>query len=337
MISVEKLKKPQSEEEIKNHWIYTDKVYISCVCTTYNQEAYIADTIDSMLAQQTQYKFEIVIHDDCSTDKTKDIILKYKENYPTIIKIIIQEENQYSKGKRVIPLAVQEARGVYIALCEGDDFWIDSSKIQKQLEIISSNNEYNIVITKSIALYNNDKCSYFCDLGHSIKFIDFANCIIGPKCDFYPTATFFFKKNIMQSLPEWFYTVAPVGDYYIQLFASYNKGCIYLPTATAVYRRDAIGSWTSSSSYKSSVKDRKARLVCNSLIRNTLHLNKEQLLALNKRYCLYRKDLSLIFLNNGYYMDFIVNTLKGLAKHPFLYTKTNIIAIISKLKKHTIM
>ena len=234
-----------NEDEIKKHWEYTDKVYISCVCLTFNQKDYIRDTIDSFLAQETEYRFEIIIHDDVSTDGTRDILLEYKNKYPSIIKLVLQDENQYSQGKRIAPLAVEHADGEYIALCEGDDFWIDKHKLQKQIVELENNKNINLVISKAISLYPDGTTCDFCDLGNERKVIPFEECILGPKKDFFPTASFFLRKKIFDELPDWFYTDAPVGDYYIQLFAAKYNGVIYLPEATTVYRRDAVGSWSS--------------------------------------------------------------------------------------------
>ncbi|MCD9477029.1 glycosyltransferase [Photobacterium phosphoreum] len=146
-MEIKKLSAPSSEDEIKKYWKYTDKVHISCVCITFNQKDYIRDTIDSFLAQETEYRFEIIIHDDVSTDGTRDILLEYKDKYPSIIKLVLQDENQYSKGRRITPIAVSYTSGEYIAICEGDDFWIDKNKLQKQCFFLESNKNYGFIFT----------------------------------------------------------------------------------------------------------------------------------------------------------------------------------------------
>lgn len=266
-MEIKKLSAPSSEDEIKKYWKYTDKVYISCVCITFNQKGYIRDAIDSFLAQETEYRFEIIIHDDVSTDGTRDILLEYNNKYPSIIKLILQDENQYKLGKKITPIAVSYANGEYIAACEGDDFWIDKHKLQKQIIELENNKNINLVISKAISLYPDSTTSDFCDLGSKRKIIPFEECILGPPKDFFPTASFFLRKKIFDELPDWFYTDAPVGDYYIQLFAAKYNGVIYLPEATTVYRRDAIGSW----SVDVNKKDRtfeiiKKRMLCKSYI-----------------------------------------------------------------------
>ncbi|HIF9502930.1 TPA: glycosyltransferase [Photobacterium damselae] len=289
---IEKLKVPLCEDDIKKHWIYTDKVYISCCCITFNQKDYIKDTINSFLAQETICKFEIIIHDDLSTDGTRDILLEYKDKYPSIIKLILQNENQYSLGKKVTPIVVSHASGEYISICEGDDFWVDKYKLQKQIVELENNQNINLVISKAISLYPDDSTDDFCDLGNERKIIPFEECILGPKKDFFPTASFFLRKKIFDKLPDWFYTDAPVGDYYIQLFAAKYNGVIYLPEATTVYRRYAVGSWSlNNNKYISDLKRRKKIIPLIIKMCDEKYYNFFQI-----KDCLY--DITIMKINN---------------------------------------
>lgn len=243
MIAINKLKKPQSEEEIKSYWKYTDKIYTSCICITYNQEIYIKDAIDSMLAQQTEYRFEIIIHDDLSTDKTREIILDYKENYPTIINLILQEENQYSKGKRIIPLAVKESSSEFLAICEGDDYWIDKNKLQKQILTLLKNNNISLCIHKA---YKDDNGCYteWDEIDHGKKErVLSINDVILSTSQFAPTASYFMRKEVIESLPSWA-DQAPVGDFLIEVYSKKVGAIIYMPDTMSVYRFFALGSWS---------------------------------------------------------------------------------------------
>ncbi len=110
-----------------------EELIVSISCKTYNHEDYIADAIDGFLQQKTNFKYEILIHDDASTDRTADIIRAYEKKYPDLIKPIYQTVNQYSiEGVSVTQLNLSRAKGKYIAECEGDDYWIDPYKLQKQ-------------------------------------------------------------------------------------------------------------------------------------------------------------------------------------------------------------
>lgn len=122
-----------------------------CVrCITYNQEKYIRDALEGFVMQKTNFRFEVIVHDDASTDGTATIIKEYAEKYPDIIKPIFETENQYSKHdgslQRIMNAAVAPS-AKYIAMCEGDDYWTDPYKLQKQVDILDANEQVVAVVT----------------------------------------------------------------------------------------------------------------------------------------------------------------------------------------------
>lgn len=120
---------------------------VSITCTAYNHEKFIRDTIEGFLMQKTTFPFEILIHDDASTDNTAEIIKEYELKYPDLIKPIYQKENQLSKGISIIlNYTLPRAKGKYIAMCEGDDFWTDPDKLQKQIDFLESNSDYSLCV-----------------------------------------------------------------------------------------------------------------------------------------------------------------------------------------------
>lgn len=123
-------------------------VKISVICSSYNHKKYIKNALDSILAQKTNFPYEIIVHDDASTDGTQEIIQEYQNNNPHIIKSILQKENIYSKGLTTRDFIKPMVDGEYIAFCEGDDYWADPYKLQKQYDIISKNPEYTMVTHK---------------------------------------------------------------------------------------------------------------------------------------------------------------------------------------------
>ena len=130
---------------------YVDKknILVSICCLTYNHEKYIRDCLDGFVNQKTNFNYEILIHDDASTDGTVDIIREYESKYPTIIKPIYQVENQYSKGKSIsATYNWSRVAGKYIAQCEGDDYWTDQLKLQKQVDFLEANPEYDMVCAR---------------------------------------------------------------------------------------------------------------------------------------------------------------------------------------------
>jgi glycosyltransferase involved in cell wall biosynthesis len=120
------------------------KPLVSICCITYNHIHFLDQCIKGFLMQKTNFPIEILIHDDASTDGTTELIKTYVAKYPEIIKPTYQKENQFSKGKRITPILIQKAQGKYIALCEGDDYWTDPFKLQKQVDFLEGNVEYGM-------------------------------------------------------------------------------------------------------------------------------------------------------------------------------------------------
>lgn len=115
-------------------------VSICCIC--YNQEQYIRQTLDSFVMQQTNFLFEVVISDDCSKDGTRAVIAEYKEKYPELIRDVSKDYNQGA-----IPnwwYVQNQAKGKYTAICEGDDYWTDPLKLQKQVDFLESHPDYSM-------------------------------------------------------------------------------------------------------------------------------------------------------------------------------------------------
>lgn len=137
-----------TQEQIMQNW-NGEIPLVSVCCITYNHEPYIAQALDGFLMQRTSFPFEVLIHDDASTDNTADIIREYEKKFPKIIKPIYQKENQYSQGMREISETwnFPRAQGKYIAMCEGDDYWIDGNKLQMQVDFLENNPEYGMCYT----------------------------------------------------------------------------------------------------------------------------------------------------------------------------------------------
>jgi len=148
----------KTEEEIMKSWgNQFDKPLVTICSITFNHENYIEQALDSFLIQETSFPFEIIVHDDLSTDNTSAIIQQYEEKYPKIIKPIYQKENQYSKGIRAIsPIFVfPKAKGKYLTLCEGDDYWTGISKLEQQVEFLENNNNYSLCYHNSTVVDEN--------------------------------------------------------------------------------------------------------------------------------------------------------------------------------------
>lgn len=214
---------------------------VSICCLTYNQEKYISKCLDSLLEQETNFLYEIIIHDDASTDNTAKIISEYEKKYPNIIKPIYQKENQYSKNsQKVLEFALNKTKGKYIALCEGDDYWIDKNKLQKQYDFLEQNKDCTILgadyeilegkkITKRVTVFS-EECK--------VSIPEFINRKASIQ-----TATLFFRKKDLLPLPKYYYN-AHIGDIPIELHLISKGYMHYVPQVVSVYRFQTEGSYS---------------------------------------------------------------------------------------------
>ncbi|WNW09654.1 glycosyltransferase [Pseudomonas sp. DTU_2021_1001937_2_SI_NGA_ILE_001] len=206
---------------------------LSIVCPAYNQEAFIAQTLDGFLAQQTDFTFEILVNDDASTDGTARIIARYAERYPHIIRPFYHEQNQFRQGKPCVPALFLEARGRYIAFCEGDDYWTDPRKLQLQVDFLERNPDY--VITYHDAIAFDDKRQYGVQLQGELR--RDASALELQKARPISTLTTCFRNVLTRMPPELQIQVAPLNDLcWWSLLGAYGKGKFMEQIKPAAYR-----------------------------------------------------------------------------------------------------
>ena len=217
------------------------EVMVSVICNTFNHERYIEKAIKSFIEQETTFKYEVLIHDDASTDNTKLIIKKYQAQYPDIIKPIFQVENQYSKNIDCsICYQYPRAMGKYIAFCEGDDYWIDSHKLQKQVEELNNHPEVDMCVHAAY-IYQDDK-----KIGEIAPFKN--NCIIKTEDvikfggGMVASNSWLFRRELIENIPV-FRKECNI-DYAIQIHGSLRGGLLYINEYMSVYNYMNNGSWT---------------------------------------------------------------------------------------------
>ena len=226
---------------------YSNKMpLVSISCITYNHGAYIRRAMDSFLSQKTNFPFEILVHDDASTDDTQAILKEYEARYPGLIRPIYRTENQYSKGICNVSGAFNfpRARGKYIAMCEGDDYWCDDRKLQLQADYMEAHPECSMcfhaakIITESKAFVRREIRPY-----HQSRVVPAAEVINKPYN--YPTASLFFKTELGKNLPDWYHNY-PIGDIPTHLFMAAHGSIYYFDRFMSVYRLGVATSWTTS-------------------------------------------------------------------------------------------
>ena len=234
----------KSEADIVRSWNGSGTI-VSVVCITYNHERYLGDALNGILAQITTFPFEVIVHDDASKDGTAEIIRAYQSKYPQIIKPIIQTHNQYSKGGfKPAHFAAKFSLGRYIAICEGDDFWLDENKLACQVAALEENADVDFsfhaayVLTAASSemqlswVYGEDGRRYLDTL---------LNSRIG---SFAPTSSYMFRRQVFDEMPAWFIKEAPVGDFFLERYGALRGGALYFKKPMSVYRNLTAGSWT---------------------------------------------------------------------------------------------
>ncbi|MBP5430702.1 glycosyltransferase [Ruminococcus sp.] len=140
----------RTEEEIMSTWQGGSSAapLVSIRCITYNHGDYIGQALDGFLSQKTTFPFEVIVHEDASPDNTADVIREYEAKFPHIIRPVYEKENMFSKGDGTISKIINPMiRGKYVAYCEGDDYWIDENKLQKQIDFLEANPDYGMCYT----------------------------------------------------------------------------------------------------------------------------------------------------------------------------------------------
>lgn len=209
---------------------------VSIVCAVYKHEAYLRKCFDGFVMQKTDFPFEILVNDDCSPDGSAEVMREYERKYPELFHCIYQEENQYSKGKIswwevLFPMA----QGDYIAICEGDDYWIDPFKLQKQVDFMEQHPDY-VACFHNARVQHQDHVSLFnaLDENHNPSTED-----IIKRHWFIATPTLFFR-NVLHDYPEWRGEIVN-GDYLLELLLAREGKFYYMDDVMAVYRQDGLG------------------------------------------------------------------------------------------------
>ena len=222
---------------------------VSVYCLTYNHEEYIGQTLEGFVSQITNFDYEVFVHDDASTDGTANIIREYEKNYPDIIHAIYQKENQYSQGKRIVAnFIISKMQGEYVAVCEGDDYWSDPYKLQKQIDFLDSHPEYSACVHNTLVLELDSGERRLVNPSLESYDLDIEKVLIEGSSEYHTSSVVYPMKyaRIVHSeeRPEFFKKPKRIGDYPLAIYLTLQGKVRYLPDIMSVYRRGTPGSWT---------------------------------------------------------------------------------------------
>ena len=212
-----------------------DQLLVSICCQTYNHEKFIAQCLDGFVMQKTNFRFEILVHEDASTDNTASIIKEYESKYPDLFRCVYQTVNQYAIQNTLSNILLPMSKGKYIALCEGDDYWTDPLKLQKQVDFLEKNEEFSI-------------CA------HAVKKIDGNSEKLGifSKPGIY-TRIQFLKDYSISTLSTVFRNIKidysllnkyPTGDFPLFMMLLENHKAYVMPEIMGVHRTHEGGAWS---------------------------------------------------------------------------------------------
>lgn len=219
-------------------------VMASINCVTFNHVNYIRQALDSYLMQKTDFAFEILVHDDASTDGTSDIIREYADRYPDQVRPLIQTENQYSQGIDNISGAFNfpRARGKYIFMCDGDDYFLSPYKLQKQVDYMEAHPDCTLCIHSArIDLVGRAVTEGQMRPYRESRMITPEEIIDKPSG--YAMSSMAFPARLVKALPD-YYVDCPVGDTPLQLIAAAHGYGYYFDEVMSAYRVGVAGSWT---------------------------------------------------------------------------------------------
>ena len=222
---------------------------VSILCTAYNHEQYIAQTLDSFLSQQTDFPFEILVSDDASTDGTAAIIRDYALRYPGVVRAFLMKENFFSKGGNFYTeYFFPNARGKYICICEGDDYWCDDSRLQRQVDFLEGHPDYSACVHNTML--------HFCDgsapdrplLNHGGDRDLPMELILAGAAKAYHTSSFTARAEILTNTQDFYHVAYRYGftDQANALWLRLNGKIRYLDRIMSVYRINSnAAAWSS--------------------------------------------------------------------------------------------
>ena len=266
----------------------SEKIMVSVMCTAFNHGEYIRQALEGMVNQQTDFDYEILINDDVSTDNTADIIREFEAKYPEKVRAFFPEKNLYSQNIDVYYHSFfPNARGKYVAFCEGDDYWTDMTKLQRQVDFLESHPDYSACVHNTMLRYcagnHEDEPLIKREGERDVEFED----ILPGMNNAWHTSSLMAKTELLKNPPDYYYVACDYGfgDYPYGIWLRFNGPVHFIDRCMSVYRINSnVGSWSSGVDYATDKLVTFITGVVEMLRAFRRHVEDEELLRLVDRY-----------------------------------------------------
>jgi len=224
------MNKPQMDRRVK----------VSVLVMTYNHRSYIKHALDSALEQQTDFDYEIVISEDCSTDGTRELVIDYQRRYPQTIRLLLSEENIRSNA--IVVRGINAARGEYIALLDGDDYWTSPHKLQKQADFLDRHPACAICFhnARTVKEEGNGQPWNWTPAGHP-EISTLEDIWMG---NFIATCSTMFRSGLIEPIPAWYDQMFPITDWPLHILNAEHGSIGYIDEVMGVYRQHLGGYYS---------------------------------------------------------------------------------------------
>lgn len=211
---------------------------VSVLIITYNHESFIAKALDSVLMQTTNFQYEIVVGEDCSTDRTRDILIDYQKRYPQKLRLLLNNENlgTHKNGRQTL----EACTGEYIAFLEGDDFWISSEKLQRQVDYLDNHPECAFCYHNALIVHEDGSKEPTHYRSSQKEFSTVDDLLLD---NFIPTCSVMYRRGLFGRLPDWL-DALKMGDWPMHILNALHGKVGYIDETMAVYVVHPGGIWS---------------------------------------------------------------------------------------------
>lgn len=312
----------RNQEEIMSSWLGNlERPVVSICCATFNHADYIRATLAGFLSQETSFPFEIIIRDDASSDGTVDILREYQKYYPKIFRVILNTTNRFCLGERPIHIWPTIARGEYVSLCEGDDFWVEANKLQTQVELLQ---KYPMAVASvagtRVCKQKNTELDILSETGLGVSgLLDFERL----NENYYHTSTYVIRTEVFNAVvKDYFSGHTLFGDAALSSILISMGPFVVYPEIVSVYRVTGTGIWTGLNSEKRLIWECKAAKKLSRMLEGK-HARRQLLLVFIKQLALAR-----LYFQQRRVKD-VLRQLPGLFQNSWIYL-LHLVAVKSK-------